>query len=85
MTMENYYKNLKGTRIVYPIWVYPSVKVDINTIKWLGRSGDDGGHGSFSGISYPAQKLKTPAMSIPIGKHNLISTKPYKKSLTKQE
>jgi hypothetical protein len=56
MTMENYYKNLKGNRIVYPVWVSPAT--DISTISWLGRSRDDGGHGSFTGISNPAQKLK---------------------------
>ena len=56
MTMENYYLNLKGSRIVYPVWVPPST--DISKVSWLGRSGDDGGHGSFSGISNPAQKLK---------------------------
>lgn len=56
MTIERYYLNLKGNRIVYPVWVSPST--DISNIAWLGRSRDDGGHSSFTGISYPAQKLK---------------------------
>jgi len=56
MTTEQYYLNLKGKRTVYPVWVYPSV--DITDLSYLPRSGDDGSHGSFTGISNPAEQLK---------------------------
>lgn len=56
MVNERYYLNLKGDRIVYPVWVYPSI--DISQITYLPRSGDDGGHGSFTGVSNPAEQLE---------------------------
>lgn len=56
MTSEQYYLNLKGNRTVYPVWVYPSI--DITDLSYLPRSGDDGGHGSFTGVSNPAEQLE---------------------------
>ncbi len=56
MTTERYYMNLKGNRTVYPVWVYPSI--DITDLSYLPRSGDDGGHGSFTGVSNPAEQLE---------------------------
>lgn len=56
MVNEHYYLNLKGDRIVYPVWVYPSI--DISQVDYLPRSGDDGGHGTFTGIEDPAGQLR---------------------------
>lgn len=56
MAIEGYYNNLRGTRTVIPVWVPPAT--NIAGLSWIGRSCDDGGHGSFSGISYPAKTLE---------------------------
>ncbi len=56
MVNERYYLNLKGSRVVYPVWVYPSI--DISQVSYLPRSGDDGNHGNFQGIEDPAGQLE---------------------------
>ena len=53
----NYYKNLKGNRTVYLIFVDPAV--NINGLEYLERSYDDNfSPEDFTGLSHPDQYLK---------------------------